>query len=135
MTHEGAFLQVILENPDDDAPRLIYADWLDENGQPERAEFIRIERQLAKLTEVETRWQELEARKEQLLWVAYRENWAQQFGVAMSWGNALVLFKWRLAQTIEWCRDRHIPSLRGDTVSSPFGSRRSWMVTSGMRRS
>jgi uncharacterized protein (TIGR02996 family) len=35
MTQEKAFLQAIIENPDDDAPRLIYADWLDENGQSE----------------------------------------------------------------------------------------------------
>jgi uncharacterized protein (TIGR02996 family) len=112
MTHEEAFLQAIIENSDDDAPRLIYADWLDENGQPDRAEFIRIECQLAKLHQDDSRWQELEARKEQLLWVAYRENWAQQFGVAMSWGNALALFKWRLAQTTSWCRGRHVPSLR-----------------------
>ncbi|MBO0701086.1 MAG: TIGR02996 domain-containing protein, partial [Zavarzinella sp.] len=27
--------------PDDDAPRLVLADWLEEHGQPDRAEFIR----------------------------------------------------------------------------------------------
>lgn len=42
MTHEEAFLEDILEQPDDDAPRLIFADWLEENGDPDRAEFIRI---------------------------------------------------------------------------------------------
>ena len=26
---------------DDDAPRLIFSDWLEENGEPESAEFIR----------------------------------------------------------------------------------------------
>jgi uncharacterized protein (TIGR02996 family) len=36
-----AFLQAIIDDPDDDTPRLIFADWLDENGEPERAEFIR----------------------------------------------------------------------------------------------
>ena len=35
------FLRAICENPADDAPRLVYADWLDENGDPDRAEFIR----------------------------------------------------------------------------------------------
>jgi uncharacterized protein (TIGR02996 family) len=34
MTHDDAFLQAIIERPDDDAPRLIYADWLDERGDP-----------------------------------------------------------------------------------------------------
>src|SRR5262249_34905741 len=32
--------------PDDDTPRLVLADWLEENGEPERAEFIRIQCQL-----------------------------------------------------------------------------------------
>ncbi len=41
MTHEEAFLEDIREHPDDDAPRLIFADWLEENGDQERAEFIR----------------------------------------------------------------------------------------------
>jgi uncharacterized protein (TIGR02996 family) len=34
-------IRAIYEEPWDDAPRLIYADWLEEHGQPERAEFIR----------------------------------------------------------------------------------------------
>jgi uncharacterized protein (TIGR02996 family) len=42
MSHE-AFLREICERPDDDAPRLIYADWLDENGESARAEFIRVQ--------------------------------------------------------------------------------------------
>jgi len=36
-----ALLRTVLGHPDDDTPRLIYADFLDENGQPERAEFVR----------------------------------------------------------------------------------------------
>jgi uncharacterized protein (TIGR02996 family) len=47
VTHDEAFLQAMVEDPDDDTPRLVYADWLDENGQPERAEFIRIQCELA----------------------------------------------------------------------------------------
>lgn len=38
---EPAFLRDICEHPGDDAPRLIFADWLEDNGRPERAEFIR----------------------------------------------------------------------------------------------
>jgi uncharacterized protein (TIGR02996 family) len=48
-SHESAFLRDIHEHPDDDDVRLIYADWLAENGQPERAEFIRIQIELEKL--------------------------------------------------------------------------------------
>ncbi len=42
-THESAFLEAILADPDDDSPRLIYADWLDERGDADRAEFIRVQ--------------------------------------------------------------------------------------------
>ena len=31
----------IRENPHDDTPRLVFADWLDDHGEPERAAFIR----------------------------------------------------------------------------------------------
>jgi uncharacterized protein (TIGR02996 family) len=41
------FLRAICDAPDDDAPRLIYADWLDENGDSERAEFIRLQVRIA----------------------------------------------------------------------------------------
>ncbi len=34
-------LRAILDNPAEDTPRLVYADWLDENGQGARAAFIR----------------------------------------------------------------------------------------------
>lgn len=43
MTDRDAFLAAIHAAPDDDAPRLVYSDWLEEHGQPERAEFIRLQ--------------------------------------------------------------------------------------------
>ncbi len=49
MTHDEAFLQAIRETPFDDAPRLIYADWLEEHGRAERAELIRLQCRLAAL--------------------------------------------------------------------------------------
>ena len=45
--NEQAFIDAILASPEDDAPRLIYADWLDEQGQSERAEFIKVQIELA----------------------------------------------------------------------------------------
>jgi uncharacterized protein (TIGR02996 family) len=47
MADHLGFLQAIIESPDDDAPRLIYADWLDEHGEPIRARFIRLQCQFA----------------------------------------------------------------------------------------
>jgi uncharacterized protein (TIGR02996 family) len=48
MSDAAALLAAIRAAPDDDAPRLIYADWLNDHGQPERAEFIRIQCELAR---------------------------------------------------------------------------------------
>jgi uncharacterized protein (TIGR02996 family) len=42
-------LHDIIEHPDDDTPRLIYADWLEEHDQPERAAFIRLQLERARL--------------------------------------------------------------------------------------
>jgi uncharacterized protein (TIGR02996 family) len=49
MTERDALLRAILCEPTDDTVRLVYADWLDENGEPERAEFVRVQVELAKL--------------------------------------------------------------------------------------
>jgi uncharacterized protein (TIGR02996 family) len=43
VTEEEAFFAAIAANPDDDTPRLVYADWLEEHGDLERAEFIRLD--------------------------------------------------------------------------------------------
>lgn len=49
MNMEEAFLQDIIAYPEDDTPRLIYADYLSEHGQEERAEFIRAQIERAKI--------------------------------------------------------------------------------------
>jgi uncharacterized protein (TIGR02996 family) len=43
MNEREALLRAVCEHPDDDTPRLVFADWLDENGEPDRAEFIRLQ--------------------------------------------------------------------------------------------
>jgi uncharacterized protein (TIGR02996 family) len=40
-----AFLRTVLDHPNDDSPRLVYADWLEEQGDP-RGEFIRLQIEL-----------------------------------------------------------------------------------------
>ncbi|VTR91649.1 Repeat-companion domain TIGR02996 OS=Singulisphaera acidiphila (strain ATCC BAA-1392 / DSM 18658 / VKM B-2454 / MOB10) GN=Sinac_4455 PE=4 SV=1 [Gemmata massiliana] len=42
MDNGRLLLQAIKSHPRERVPRLIYADWLEENGQPERAQFIRL---------------------------------------------------------------------------------------------
>lgn len=40
---ESEFLRDIIANKKDNTPRLIYADWLDENNQEDRANYIRLQ--------------------------------------------------------------------------------------------
>jgi uncharacterized protein (TIGR02996 family) len=51
---EQRLLEAIVEAPDDDAPRLVYADWLQSRGDP-RGEFIQLQCQLAAAPDDERR--------------------------------------------------------------------------------
>jgi uncharacterized protein (TIGR02996 family) len=66
MSDRDAFLDAIRENPDDDTHRLIYADWLEEHGDPQ-GEFIRVQCELARLPKNNRRRPKLEAREQELL--------------------------------------------------------------------
>ena len=82
MTHADAFLQAILDAPDDDAPRLLFADWLDERGDSDRAEFIRVQIALEKRG---PRRSEMWSRQNRLL-TLHEEEWsAPARGVASDW--------------------------------------------------
>jgi uncharacterized protein (TIGR02996 family) len=74
---ENVFLEAILEDPDDDTPRLVYADWLQEHVDPERGEFIRVQVELARLPPGDERRGELLAR-EGRLFLPNRDKWTIQ---------------------------------------------------------
>lgn len=76
MTYHDAFLQAILENPDEDAPRLIYADWLEERGDP-RGEFIRIQCHLAAMSADDERRSLLEQHERELL-ARHQDSWLRE---------------------------------------------------------
>ena len=70
---EWAFHQTVLESPDDEDIRLIFADWLDDRDDP-RGEFIRIQCQLAKLFAHDEQRAGL-VRRERELWAEHGEHW------------------------------------------------------------
>ena len=43
MSERDALLRAVCENPGDDTVRLAFADWCDENGEPDRAAFVRLD--------------------------------------------------------------------------------------------
>jgi uncharacterized protein (TIGR02996 family) len=66
-TDEQPFLDAIFERYDDDRPRLVYADFLDDAGEPERAELIRVQLALFRLGEDDPRRPILNDRQAELL--------------------------------------------------------------------
>jgi uncharacterized protein (TIGR02996 family) len=64
---ESALLAAVCAAPDDDLPRLVFADWCDEHGQPLRAEFVRTQIELAKLTRDSKRRRKLAFRCRELI--------------------------------------------------------------------
>jgi uncharacterized protein (TIGR02996 family) len=62
-----AFLSDIADNPADDTPRLIYADWLADQGEPERGELIRVQCRRARLPVDDPEQGSLAARESELL--------------------------------------------------------------------
>jgi uncharacterized protein (TIGR02996 family) len=69
------FVPAIREHPDDDLPRLACADWFEEHSQPERAEFIRAQIELARLDPKARRRRRMQERADELL-AAHEEEWA-----------------------------------------------------------
>jgi uncharacterized protein (TIGR02996 family) len=63
---EDALLRAVWDAPHDDAPRLVYADWLEENGDAARAEFIRVQIELARFEWDDDRHRKLAQRRARL---------------------------------------------------------------------
>jgi uncharacterized protein (TIGR02996 family) len=59
---EPAFLRAICAAPDDMAPRLVYADWLDERSDP-RTEFVRVQVRLRELSYLDPEYESLHVRE------------------------------------------------------------------------
>src|SRR5262249_34681265 len=67
MREDDAFYLSMAECPDDETPRLVYADWLEDHDQPERASFIRLQCRLATLPRQDPSRAELIAQEQTLL--------------------------------------------------------------------
>jgi uncharacterized protein (TIGR02996 family) len=78
-----ALLRAVINSPDDDAPRLEYAVWLESKGEPERGEFIRVQCALDTLPSDDPRRPPLQAREAELL-EQYGWTWAEEFGTEIT---------------------------------------------------
>jgi uncharacterized protein (TIGR02996 family) len=62
MTDRDILYRAVLETPEDDTLRLVYADALEEGGEPQRAAFVRAQVELSRAPEYDPLWVEARAR-------------------------------------------------------------------------
>jgi uncharacterized protein (TIGR02996 family) len=90
MSDRAAFVRAIVAQPDDDTPRLVFADWLDEHDDPARAEFIRLQCEIARMTLTEGARLIAAAAREKELWKAHAQSWCQELP---QWARSKVYFR------------------------------------------
>lgn len=75
---DRAFIRAVLTNPAELTAWLVYADWLDEHEQPERAEFLRLQVERGRLPPNDARRGAIDARLSELHGTVHR-GWAAVF--------------------------------------------------------
>jgi uncharacterized protein (TIGR02996 family) len=109
MIDEVALLLTLLDRPGDAEARLVYADWLEDTGQDDLAQWLRLYAALPGLAPGARRHCELRLRE---LWETHRKDWVDLGGTVLTWQSALLLFRRRLAEVIAWCSEREYQVLR-----------------------
>ena len=85
MTDREALVNAIADHPREDTPRLALGDWLEENGQPERAEFVRVSCEAARTRAGTERRAELLDRADDLLAIHEAEWLGEWAGRLIDW--------------------------------------------------
>jgi uncharacterized protein (TIGR02996 family) len=139
MTDHDALYRAILAAPDEDTPRLAFADWLDEQGGQDnafRADFVRTHCRLAReepwspgWRDLNKRWQRLHGRaidlatKNRLPWVAHLKGrvvaWDFERGLV---GRVTVYSKRFVAEGSTYFEQDPVRSIKFVTLMSARGS-------------
>ena len=83
MPAHDELLRRVIAAPDDDTPRLAYADWAEDAGDVQRAEFIRLQCRLARMSAADPQFAELQQREAELL-AQFAGLWALELGNSVS---------------------------------------------------
>src|SRR5262245_43625774 len=114
MSDEAALLAAIRANPEEDTPRLVYADWLDEHAtadaQRGRAELIRPQCELRRVSEKSEpdRGKQLNTRVDELV-AKFGSEWVTDFPLAKKERYFSRGFLWRFTITAAQCLKRPRP--------------------------
>lgn len=135
MTDRDALTRAVCATPDDDTPRLILADWLDENGDaPDRlrARFIRVQCEMAHTEEQAPAWRKLYAEERKLLGTlkgrhtaltAHLDKRTTGFGYERGFvGRVTVFAKRFLAEADRFFADDPIQTVKFVKLTSRSGS-------------
>jgi uncharacterized protein (TIGR02996 family) len=85
VSREAPLIQAILDDPDDNTIRLVYADWLEEHGDAgdaARGEFIRVQIALTQIDEDDPRCLALYLREQELL-EEHQQHWISELPEGM----------------------------------------------------
>ncbi len=97
---DARLLAAVLAEPDNDALRLVSADWWEEQGEAERAEFVRVQIELAMREgyagadrsrwsdELKRRMEKLYSREQELLTLSVEQRWPDYAPGIPCWLNA-----------------------------------------------
>lgn len=87
MSHESSLLKEVVNHPDQMEPRLVLADWYEENGNP-RGELIRVQCQMSEMHWADPGYSEMEEVEDRLL-KKYRSKWLKELPKwkNVTWGN------------------------------------------------
>ena len=108
---EAALLRAIAATPEDDAPRMVYADWLITRGDL-RGELIQLQCAMSRMTKRDRRAAPIRERAQALLdrnaanWAPLadrRIRWAYARGFPCAFGHVGV-FRWVGAEMVSWSR-------------------------------
>lgn len=88
MSERAALISAVLDDLADDTPRLVFADWLEENGESERAEFVRCQIEAAALPE-KGRSKSKPAKRAAALLKKHETRWREAVGL-VNWGGNYV---------------------------------------------
>ena len=93
LAERAGLLRACCERPADDVPRLILADWLEENGEAERGEFVRVQISLASCVWAGTACSQCESlrRRERELLAANQVKW--RLDLPSGWANWVTDFR------------------------------------------
>ena len=78
MSQHNLFLTQVVNDPENDDERLIYADWLEEAGDP-RGDFIRAQCAVAQKSELDLDYYDHFQRQDELLSI-HRDTWVNELG-------------------------------------------------------